>query len=55
MIYAKTPWFGKTPNDLMDKIEKLELKFPELPVVSDKMKKLIKSMLGKIILINPRN
>ena len=41
MLYGKNPWMGKTPNDLLDKIEKLDLKFPDTPVINYKIKKLI--------------
>ena len=29
MLYGKTPWRGKNPFDLLDKIEKLNLSFPD--------------------------
>lgn len=41
MLYGKTPWMGKNPMDLLDKIERYNLNFPETPVVSSTVKKLI--------------
>jgi hypothetical protein len=29
MLYGKAPWLGKSPIDLLEKIEKTELKFPD--------------------------
>lgn len=47
MLFARTPWQGKNPNDLMDKIEKLELKIPDNPVISKNLETLLRKMLIK--------
>ena len=47
MLYGKVPWKGKSPFDLVEKIEKLELLFPETPVIDSNIKILIKKLLTK--------
>ena len=42
MLYGKVPWRGKSPFDLIEKIEKLELLFPDTPVIDSNIKILIK-------------
>ena len=48
MLFARTPWQGKNPNDLMDKIEKFELKIPDYPVISKTLEQLLRDMLIKV-------
>jgi len=46
MLYADFPWKGKTTHDLIENnIKKKILNFPELPLISKKMKDLLGNML----------
>lgn len=47
MLYGKLPWKGKSPFDLIEKIEKLDLVFPETPAIDPNIKILIKKLLEK--------
>jgi serine/threonine protein kinase len=47
MLYGKTPWQGKSPNDLLDKIEKFEVRFPDVPIVGEPLKRLLSAMLRR--------
>ena len=45
MLYGKVPWKGKSPFDLIEKIEKLDLVFPEIPAIDPNIKILIRKLL----------
>jgi len=46
MLYGETPWIGTSQTDLIKNIKEKPLKFPKLPVRSQKVKELITLMLA---------
>ena len=45
LLYGRTPWTGKTPNELLDNIRKKPLEFPEQPPRSEIVKDMLRRML----------
>ncbi|KAL4462170.1 hypothetical protein ABPG73_018915 [Tetrahymena malaccensis] len=45
LLYGRTPWTGKTPNELLENIRKKPLEFPEQPPRSEIVKDMLRRML----------
>lgn len=45
LLYGRTPWTGKTPNELLENIKKKPLEFPENPPRSEIVKDMLRRML----------
>lgn len=45
LLYGRTPWTGKTPNELLENIKKKPLEFPEQPPRSEIVKDMLRRML----------